>query len=77
MPAFLPTRFISDKGSAFVFQTIKEVAKNLGITVEHATTKLARKFGMLQRTHVSLMKSLKIETGDRRSMWRKFVNIAV
>ena len=32
---------------------------------------------MLDRTHVSLMKAVKIETGEQRSIWHKYVNIAV
>ena len=66
--AYLPTTIISDKGSVFMSQVIKEVAEFLGITLQHATTKHAQTFGMLGRTHASLKKILKIETGERRSM---------
>ena len=31
---------------------------------------------MLVRTHASLKEALKIETGERRVMWHKYVNIA-
>ena len=58
-------------------QVIKEVAEVLGITLQHATTKLAQTIGMLERTYASLKKTLKIETGERRSLWHKYVNIAV
>ena len=75
--ACLPTTMISDKGSVFMSQVIKEVAEVLGITLQHATTKDAQTTGMLERTHASLKKTLKIETGERRSMWHKYVNIAV
>ena len=75
--AYLPTTIISDKGSVFMSQVIKEVAEVLGITLQHATTKHAQKIGMLEQTHASLKKTLKIETGERRSMWHKYVNIAV
>ena len=75
--AYLPTTIISDRGSVFMSQLIKEVAEVLGITLQHATTKHAQTIGMLERTHVSLKKTLKIETGERRSMWHKYVNIAV
>ena len=81
--AYLPTTIISDNGSVFIFQVIKEVAEVLGITLQHATTKHAQTIGMLERTHASLMtlkietKTLKIETGERRSVWHKYVNIAV
>ena len=36
--AYLPTTLISDKGTAFTSQVIKEVAGVLGITLKHATT---------------------------------------
>ena len=75
--AFLPTTIISDKGSVFMSQVIKEVAEVLGITLQHATTKHAQTIAMLERTHVSLKKTLNIEIGDRRSMRHKYVNIAV
>ena len=75
--AYLPTTIISDKGSVFMSQVIKEVAEVLGITLQHTRTKHAQRIGMLERTHALLKKTLKIETGERRSMWPKFVNIAV
>ena len=37
--AYLPTTLISDKGTAFMSQVIKEVTGVLGITLKHATTK--------------------------------------
>ena len=58
-------------------QLIKEVAEVLGITQQHAATKHAQTIGMLERTHASLKKNLKIETRERRSIWHKYVNIAV
>ena len=75
--AYLPTTFISDKGTAFTSHVIKEVAGVLGITLKHATTKHAQTIGLLGRSHASLKHSLKIETGDRRSLWLKYISIAV
>ena len=68
---------ISDKLSVFISQVKKEMAEVLGITLQHTTTKHAQTTGMLERTHASLKSSLKIDTGERRSMWRKYVNNAV
>ena len=39
--AYLSTRLISDKGTTFMSQVIKEVNGVLGITLKHATTKHA------------------------------------
>ena len=75
--AYLPTTLISDKGTAFRSHVIKEVAGVLGITLKHATTKHAQISGLLDRSHASIKQALKIETGKRRSLWHRYVNIAV
>ena len=75
--AYLPTTLISDKGTAFTSRVIKKVAGVLGITLKHATTKHAQTIGLLERSHASIEQALKIETGGRRSLWHKYVSIAV
>ena len=66
--AYLPTTLISDKGTDFMSLVSKEVAGVLSITLKHATTKHARKIGLLERSHVSIKQTLKINTGERRSL---------
>ena len=75
--AYLPTTLTSDKGTAFMSHVIKEVASVIGITPKHATTKHAQTIGLLDRSHASSKQALKIETGERRSFWHKYINIAV
>ena len=75
--AYLPTTLISDKGTAFTSHVIKEVAGVLGITLKHTTTKHAQTFRLLERSHASIKQALRIETGERRSLWHKYVSIAV
>ena len=75
--AYLPTTLISDKGTAFTSTVIKEVAGVLGITLKHATTKHAQTTGLLERSHASIKQALEIETGERRSLWHKYVSTAV
>ena len=75
--AYLPTTLISDKGTAFMSQVFKQVAGVLGITLKHATTKHAQTIGLLEQSHASIKQALKIETGERRSLWHKYINIAV
>ena len=75
--AYLPTTLILDKGTAFMSQVIKEETGVLGITLKHATTKHAQTIGLLERSHASIKQALKIETGERRSLWHKYINIAV
>ena len=75
--AYLPTTLIADKGTAFTSNVIKEVAGVLGITLKHATTKHAQTIGLLERSPASIKQALKIETGEWRSLWHKYVSIAV
>ena len=75
--AYLPTRLISDKGTAFMSHVIKEVAGVLGNTLKHATTKHAQTIGLPERSHASIKQALKNDTGEQRSLWHKYINIAV
>ena len=75
--AYLPTTLISDKGTALMSHVIKKVAGVLGNTTKHATTKHAQSIGLLERSHASIKQALKIETGERRSLWHKYVNNAL
>ena len=56
---------------------IKEMTGVLGITPKHATTKHAQTIGLFERSHASIKQALKIETGERRSLWHNYINIAV
>ena len=58
-------------------KTSANVAGVLGFTLKHATTKQAQTIGLLERYHASIKQALKIETGERRPLWHKYVNIAV
>ena len=49
----------------------------LGIQLKHATTKHAQTIGILARTHASFKESLKIMTGERRTMWHQCLPIAL
>ena len=69
--SYVPTTFVSDKGSACASQVITEVAGILCITLKYATTKHAQVIGMLERSYASAKQALKIETGERRSQCHK------
>ena len=75
--ACLPTTLISDKGTGFKSHVIKEVDGVLGITLKHATTEHAQTSGLPERTHASIKQTLKIERGERRSLWHNYVSIVV
>ena len=74
---YLPTTLISEKGTAFMSNVIKKVAGVLGISLRHATTKHAQTTGLLERSQASIKQALKIETGERRSLWHEYINIEV
>ena len=74
---FLPTTLNSDKGTALMSHVIKEVTGVLGITLKHATTKHTQTIGLLEQSQASIKQALKIETGERRSLWYKYVKFAV
>ena len=56
---------------------IKEVAGFVGITLKYASTKHAQTIGQLEQSDASIKQALKIETGERRSLWHKYVSVAV
>ena len=75
--AYLPTLILSDKGSQFRSGIVAEITHILEIQISHASTKHAQTIGILERTHASIKTALKTSTGERRSMWHKYVQIAV
>ena len=75
--AYLPTTLISDKDAGFMSHVIKDVTGVLGITLKHTTTKHAQTIGLLQPSHASIKQALKIETGERRSLWHIYLKIAL
>ena len=74
--AYLPTTVITDKATQFMSEVMADATRILGIQLKHATTKHAQTIGILERCHASLEESLKISTGERRTMWQQYVAIA-
>ena len=74
---YLPTTIITDKGSQFLSETMQQTTAILGIQLKHATTKDAQTIGILERRNATLKESLKIMTGERHTMWHKFLPMAV
>ena len=74
---YLSTTLISGKGTDFMSHVIKEMAGVLGITLKHATAKHAQTIGLLDQSHASIKQALKVETGECRSLWHKYIKIAV
>ena len=74
---YLPTTLITDKGTAFTFKLVAEIAQILGIQVKCATTKHPQTIGKLKRTHASLKTNLTMASGDYRRQWYKYLPLAV
>ena len=77
MHTFLQTRLNSEKCTGSLFDVINEVAGVLGLTLKHATTKHAQTVGLLERCHASIKQTFKIEASEWRSLWHKYISIAV
>ena len=75
--AYLPTTLISDKGTTITSHVFKGVAGVIGNTLKHVSTKHAQTLGLLEPSHASIKQALKIEKGERRSLWHKYVSIAL
>ena len=75
--ANLPTLILSDEGSQFPSRVVAKRTQTLEIQINHASTKHAQTTGILERTHASIKTALKRSTSERRSMWHKYVQIAV
>ena len=74
---YLPTTLITDKGTAFTSKLVAEVAQILGIHIKCATTKQPQPIGKLERTHASLKANLKMDSGNYRRQWHKYLPLAV
>ena len=74
--SYLPTTIITDKGTQFVAESMQQITTALGIQLRLATTKHAQTIGILERSHASLKESLKIMTGEMRTMWHQFLPMA-
>ena len=74
MYAYLATTLASDKETASMSNVIKKVACHQSKARHY---KDVQAIGLLERYHSSIRQAFKIETGERSSMWHKYVNIAV
>ena len=75
--ACLPTLIFSDEGSQFRSEVVAELTQILEIQISYTSTKQAETIGILERTHASIKTASKISTGERRSIWHKYVQTAV
>ena len=74
---YLPTVILTDKRSQFPSEIANQIVQMVDLRISHASTKCAQTIGTLERTHASLKTSLKVSTGERRSIRHNVVQIAV
>ena len=60
----MPTLILSDEESQFRLDIDAEITQILEIQISHASTKHAQTIGILERTHASIITTLKISTGE-------------
>ena len=56
---------------------VNQIAQTLDIRINQASIEHAQTIGILEKTHATLKTSMKISTGERRSMWHNYKHIAV
>ena len=61
----------------FAYPTSNQDANTIAKVLINIMNKHAQTIGLLERSHMSIKQALKIETGERRSFWHKYVSIAV
>ena len=75
--AYVPKILLTDKGSQLTSNLVKEMTTLFDIELRHATTKHAQTIGLLERTHASIKKVLKIYENRMHSDWHKYLDYAV
>ena len=75
--AYLPTKIITDKGTAFTSNQMTDLMQSLNITVKHATIKHAQSIGMVERSHSNIKRILKCNSNETSTDWHRYINMAV
>ena len=74
---YIPKILITDEGSQFTSNLLKDVTDLVDIELGHATVKHPQTIGLLERAHASLKKTLKIYENNKHSDWHKYIDYAV
>ena len=65
--SYMPSKTLSDLGTAFVSELMHELTKMLKIRLEHANLKHPQTFGVMERSLSALKRIFKLNTND----WNK------
>ena len=74
--AYLPKTILTDLGTVFTANLIRNLTKMLGIQLKHATLKHPQTIGLLKRSHASFKRALKENENQLSSDWYNYVDVA-
>ena len=74
---YIPKVIMTDEGSQFTSNLMKDVTTSLDIELQHATVKHAQTIGLLERAHAGIKKTLKFYQNQEHADWHKFLDYAV
>ena len=74
--AYLPKIILTDLGTVFTANLIRNLTKMLGIQLKHATLKHPQTIGLLERSHASFKRALKVIENQLSSDWYNYVDVA-
>ena len=74
--SFMPSKILSDLGTAFVSELMHELTKMLEIRLDHASLKHPQTVGVVERSHSALKRILKLNTNEQWNDWHKYVSLA-
>ena len=73
----MPYLIIADLGSVFSSDLMHELASFLEIKLKHATLKHAQSMGVVERSHFSTKRILRLDSNQTGIDWQKWSDIAV
>ena len=73
--SYIPTTIVSDLGTTFTSSLMHELCSLLEIRLKHATLKHPQTIGLVERSHASLKRILKLNTNEQRNEYAAGINM--
>ena len=74
--SYVPTKILYDLGTSFVAESIHELSTLLEIQLEHASLKHSQTIGVVEKSHATLKRNLKLNTDEKWTTWYRYVDLA-
>ena len=74
--SYMPSKILSDLGTAVVSEIMHELTRMLEIRLEHASLKHPQTVDVVERSHSALKRILKLNTNEQWNDWHKYVSLA-